>query len=207
MKPSPPKVHVVDDDASILRALARLLGVAGHTVETFSSATAFLAAHGPQCRGCVLVDLRMPGMGGLELQTALAQSGNPLPVIFLTGHGDIPTSVHAMKDGAEDFLTKPVKKEELLKAVGRALARDEQSFVEFLRRKKLRQCFERLTAREREVLIHVIAGKLNKEIAADLGASERTIKAHRAAIMEKMQAQSPVELGRMAQELDLRAVV
>lgn len=146
-------------------------------------------------------------MGGLELQTALAQSGNPLPVIFLTGHGDIPTSVHAMKDGAEDFLTKPVKKEELLKAVGRALARDEQSFVEFLRRKKLRQCFERLTAREREVLIHVIAGKLNKEIAADLGASERTIKAHRAAIMEKMQAQSPVELGRMAQELDLRAVV
>lgn len=206
MKPLPPKVHLVDDDASLLRALTRLLGMAGHTVAAFSSATEFLAAHGPQCRGCVLVDLRMPGMNGLELQTALAQSGNPLPVIFLTGHGDIPTSVHAIKDGAEDFLTKPVKKDELLQAVDRALARDERTCMERGRIENLRRRFGTLTPREGEVLRHVIAGKLNKEIAADLGTSERTIKAHRASIMEKMQAQSPVELGRLAQELELRAI-
>jgi FixJ family two-component response regulator len=191
---------VVDDDASTLRALSRLLAVTGHVVQTFASATDFLARHLPTDRGCVVADLRMPGPSGLDLQSALARSRNPLPVIFLTGHGDIPTSVHAMKDGAEDFLTKPVRKDDLLAAVKRALARDAEAFERRARQGELQRRFELLTPREREVLTHVIAGKLNKEIAAGLGAAERTIKAHRASIMEKLQAQSPAELGRLAQE-------
>ncbi len=193
-------VYLVDDDASMLRALSRLLAVAGHAVQTFASATDFLGRHLPTDRGCVVADLRMPGISGLDLQSALANSGNPLPVIFLTGHGDIPTSVHAMKDGAEDFLTKPVRKDDLLAAVKRALARDAEAFERRARQGELRRRFELLTPREQEVLTHVIAGKLNKEIAADLGAAERTIKAHRASIMEKLHAQSPAELGRLAQK-------
>jgi FixJ family two-component response regulator len=200
-RPSPlATVFVVDDDASTLRALSRLLAVTGHAVQTFASATDFLARHVPTDRGCVVADLRMPGISGLDLQSALAHGGNPLPVIFLTGHGDIPTSVHAMKDGAEDFLTKPVRKDDLLAAVKRALARDAEAFERRARQGELRQRFELLTPREQEVLTHVIAGKLNKEIAAGLGAAERTIKAHRASIMEKLQVQSPAELGRLAQE-------
>ena len=123
-----PMVYVVDDDPSILRALSRLLTLTGHAVRTFASATDFLAQHQPTNRGCVVADLRMPGPSGLDLQSALARSGNPLPVVFLTGHGDIPTSVHAMKGGAEDFLTKPPRKEDLLAAVERALARDAAAF-------------------------------------------------------------------------------
>lgn len=195
-----PIVYLVDDDASMLRALLRLLTVAGHAVETFASATAFLAQHQPQNRGCVITDLRMPGPSGLDLQSELVRGGNPLPVVFLTGHGDIPTSVHAMKGGAEDFLTKPVRKDDLLAAVKRALARDAAAFAQRAHQRELQRRFESLTPREQEVLTHVIAGKLNKEIAADLEATERTIKAHRANIMEKLQAQSPAELGRIAQE-------
>ena len=198
---SPPAtVSVVDDDASLLRALSRLLTLAGYTVQTFASAREFLAQHRPQARGCVVADLRMPDVSGLELQAALARSGNPLPVIFLTGHGDIPTSVHAMQRGAEDFLTKPVKKEDLFRAVERALAHDAAAFEQHAHQRELQQQIEMLTAREREVLSQVIAGKLNKEIAASLGAAERTIKAHRASIMEKLQVHSPAELGRIAQE-------
>src|SRR5208283_3225348 len=160
--PLPPAtVFVVDDDASMLRALSRLLVISGHAVQTFASATDFLARHLPTARGCVVADLRMPGPSGLDLQSVLAHSGNPLPVIFLTGHGDIPTSVHAMKDGAEDFLTKPVRKDDLLAAVKRALARDEETFERRARHGELRRRFELLTPREREVLTHVIAGKLN----------------------------------------------
>ncbi|MFZ0828597.1 MAG: response regulator [Verrucomicrobiia bacterium] len=202
-----PSVYVVDDDASLLRALARLLTMAGYGVQTYASASEFLAQHGPQARGCVVADLRMPVMSGLELQAALARSGNPLPVIFLTGHGNIPTSVHAMKRGAEDFLTKPVKKEDLFLAVERALAHDAAAFEQHAHQRELQQHFEMLTPREREVLKLVIAGKLNKEIAASLGAAERTIKAHRASIMEKLQVHSPAELGRIAQEAGLGAVV
>ncbi len=198
---SEPTVYLVDDDASMLRSLSRLLSVAGHAVQTSASAMEFLAAHGPGNRGCVVADLRMPGLSGLELQSALARSGNPLPVIFLTGHGDIPTSVHAMKGGAEDFLTKPVRKEALLAAVSRALAKDAVAHQQHARRRELQQQFESLTPREREVLDQVIAGKLNKMIAADLGATESTIKTHRASIMEKLRAHSPAELGRITQEL------
>jgi two-component system, LuxR family, response regulator FixJ len=193
-------VYVVDDDASMLRALSRLLTLKGHAVRTFASATEFLAQHQPTDRGCVVADLRMPGPSGLDLQSALARSGNPLPVVFLTGHGDIPTSVHAMRGGAEDFLTKPPRKEDLLAAVERALARDVAAFEKQAHQRELHERFQSLTQHEREVLTHVIDGKLNKEIAADLGASERTIKFRRARIMEKMQAQSPAELGRLAQE-------
>ena len=196
-----PTVFVVDDDASMLRALSRMLTLAGYVVEAFDSAPEFLARHQPSDRGCVLADLRMPHMSGLELQAALARSGNPLPVIFLTAHGDIPTSVHAMKGGAEDFLTKPVQKEKLLTAVQRALAHDAATFGLDARQRELQRQFDLLTPREREVLALVITGKLNKEVAGELGAAEGTIKAHRASIMEKFQVHSPVELGRLTQEL------
>jgi len=198
-----PVVYVVDDDASMLRALCRLFTLTDYPVESFASAADFLARHQPTNRGCVVADLQMPGTSGLELQAALARSGNPLPVIFLTGHGDIPTSVQAMKFGAEDFLTKPPRKEALLAAVKRALARDAAAFEKQVKQRKLQQQFASLTPREREVLEQVIAGKLNKEIAATLAAAEGTIKAHRASIMEKLQVGSPAELGRVTQELGL----
>jgi len=196
-----PIVHVVDDNVSVLRALSRLLTMAGYAVQTFASAKEFLAQHRPATRGCVIADLRMPVMSGLELQAALARSGNPLPVIFLTGHGDIPTSVQAMKRGAEDFLKKPVQKEKLLAAVQLALANDTAAFEQHAHRHELRRQFELLTPREREVLAQIAAGKLNKEIAADLAAAEGTIKKHRVNIMEKLQVHTPAELGRLTQEL------
>jgi RNA polymerase sigma factor (sigma-70 family) len=196
-----PTVFVVDDDASMLRALTRLLTLAGYTVQAFASAQELLTQHQPSHRGCVIADLRMPRMSGLELQAALGRSGNALPVIFLTAHGDIPTSVHAMKGGAEDFLTKPVQKEKLLEAVQRALAHDAAASEQNARRRELQRQFDLLTPREREVLTLVIAGKLNKEIAAELGAAESTIKVHRASIMEKLSVNSPAELGRITQEL------
>jgi len=199
--PVKPTVFVVDDDASMLRALSRLLTLEGYAVQAFPSAPELLASHQPSHRGCVIADLRMLPMNGLELQAALARSRNPLPIIFLTAHGDIPTSVHAMKGGAEDFLTKPVQKEKLLAAVERALATDAASFEQDARRRELQRRFDRLTTREREVLALVTVGKLNKEIAAELGAAESTIKVHRVSIMEKLAAHSPAELGSIAQEL------
>jgi FixJ family two-component response regulator len=142
----------------------------------------------------------MPGPSGLDLQSALAKTESPLPVIFLTGHGDIPTSVHAMREGAEDFLTKPVKKEQVLAAIQRALTRDARERQERARRRELRSLFDTLTPREREVLAHVLSGQLNKQIAGDLHAAERTIKAHRANVMAKLQVQSVAELVQLAQE-------
>lgn len=200
-----PVVHLVDDDESFLRAMARLLKVSGHAVATFSSATEFLARRDPAGRGCVIVDLRMPGHDGFDLQAALERCENPLSVIFLTGHGDIAASVRAMKKGAEDFLTKPVKKQELLDAVRRALARDRELSALREHERALRRRHEALTPREREVLTLIVAGRLNKEIADDIGATQRTVKAHRASIMRKMGAQTPAELGRMAQELGIAA--
>jgi FixJ family two-component response regulator len=194
-------VHLVDDDASMLTALSRLLELAGYAVQSFASAAAFLDQHRADHRGCIVTDLRMPGMSGLDLQMALARDGNPLPIIFVTGHGDIPTSVHAMRRGAEDFLTKPVRKADLLASVERALALDGIQFGQRAHQYELEQHFATLTAREREVLAQVIAGKLNKEIAAALGAAETTIKTHRASIMRKLQVESPAELGRIAEQL------
>jgi RNA polymerase sigma factor (sigma-70 family) len=206
MSPPPPRViHLVDDDASLRRGLARLLTAAGYAVETYPSAAGLLAAPQPLARGCLITDLRMPGMSGLDLQVALTSRGAALPVIFLTAHGGIPSTVMAMRQGAEDFLIKPVLKHDLLAAVERALTRETAAWETSARRRDLEARLSLLTPREKEVLTHILAGQLNKEIAADLGTSERTIKAHRASIMEKVQAHSPAELGRLGHEAGLLA--
>ncbi len=192
-----PVVHVVDDDASFLVALARLLKASGYTVQTHASAADFLAELGDGA-GCVVTDLRMPGMDGLDLQQALKRGANVLPVVFLTGEGDIPTTVQAMRQGAEDFLTKRAPKEELLAAVDRAIARDARNRAESTYLHALRTRLDTLTRRELGVLRHVVDGRLNKQIAADLGISERTVKLHRTAITTKLQAHSVAELTRLA---------
>ena len=198
---SPPAtIHVVDDDVSFRNAISRLVRAGGHEVRCYPSAVEFLAAPAGASPGCVLVDLHMPGPSGLDLQQALAKAEHPLPVIFLTGHGDIPISVQAMREGAEDFLTKPVKKDRLFAAIERALARDAQERAQRARLRELRARFGALTPREREVLAHVLTGQLNKQIAGDLDASERTIKAHRANLMAKLEIHSVAELVQLAHE-------
>lgn len=195
-----PTVFVVDDDTSFRSAVSRLLRAAGHQVKGFSSASEFvqsLPATGP---GCVVADLQMPGLSGLDLQAALLGSDNPLPVLFLTGQGDIPTSVHAMRLGAEDFLTKRAPREALLDAVDRALARDARERAERARVQGARARFNTLTGREREVLEHVLRGQLNKQIAGDLGIHERTVKLHRTAITTKVGVQSVAELTQLWME-------
>jgi len=195
-----PIVYVVDDDASFLAAISRLLRANGFSVKTYSSAQAFLAKRDAEAPGCVLADLRMPQMSGLDLQSALAQTLNPLPILFLTGHGDIPSSVQAMRGGAEDFLEKRAPKEKLLDAVTRALARDSREREARDRLGELRALFDTLTEREREVLAHVVQGRLNKQIAWDLGIHERTVKLHRTAITTKLKVQSVAELTKLTQE-------
>ena len=203
-RPSPPAtVFVVDDDASFLAAVSRLLQATGHPVKTFSSASEFLQSLPAAGPGCVVADLQMPGLSGLDLQAALARTNNPLPVLILTGHGDIPTSVRAMRQGAEDFLTKRAPKEALLDAVKRALARDAHERAKRTRVQGLRARFDALTEREREVLQHVLRGQLNKQIAADLGIHERTVKLHRTAITTKLGVPSVAELTRLVQEAGL----
>jgi FixJ family two-component response regulator len=192
-----PLVRIVDDDVSFLKAIARLLRGAGFHVKTFASATDFLVDMEPDVPGCVLVDLQMPGLSGLELQDALAKAGHPLPVIFLSGHGDVSTTVHAMRGGAEDFLTKLAPKKDLIESVKRAVARDEGERTQRNKQKALRAPFATLTPREEEVLEHVVQGKLNKQIAYDLGIHERTVKLHRTAITTKLGVQSTAELMRL----------
>ena len=193
--PSPlPLVRVVDDDASFLTAVARLLRASGFAVKTFASAAEFLARPEVDVPGCVLADLQMPGLSGLDLQEAMAKTGHAMPVIFLTGHGDIPTTVQAMRRGAEDFLTKRAPKVELLDAVKRALARDARQREQRARLHELHARFAVLTPRELEVLKHVVQGKLNKQIADDLGIHERTVKLHRTAITTKLRVHSTAEL-------------
>ena len=191
-------VFVVDDDVSFQTSVARMLRGSGFLVQAFSSAADFLAQRPPGARGCVVTDLQMPGMTGIELQAALAESDNPLPILFLTGQGDIPTSVKAMRHGAEDFLTKRAPSKELLAAVRRALVRDAQDRAERTRQRELHSRFRQLTPREREVLTHVLRGQLNKQIAADLGIDERSVKRHRTSLMAKLQIQSVAELGQLA---------
>lgn len=197
-----PVVNVVDNDPSLLRALARLLAAEGHVVQTFASATEFLERHRPEARGCLVTDLQLPGTDGLELQTALKAGANPLPIIFLSANATIDAAVHAMKEGAEDFLTIPVKKSELSAAVRSALAHDAEMFARRMRQSEIRHNFASLTSREREVLDQIVAGNLNKEIASNLNNSERTVKAHRAHIMEKLRAHSPAELGSIARQME-----
>jgi len=196
-----PTVFVVDDDPSFRSGITRLLRASGYRAEGFSSAREFLARRSDQAPGCVLADLQMPEMDGLALQRALAGSGNPMPVVFLTGHGDIPTSVAAMRDGAEDFLVKTAPKKELLAAVERALARDAVERTARDRRRELLQRFARLTPRENEVLTLVLRGQLNKQIAADLRINERSVKRHRASLMRRLGADSLAELAKLAFEV------
>jgi len=203
--PAPrPTVFVVDDDISFRQAIERLLRTGGYAVQTFASATEFLQCARTDAPGCLLLDLDLPGLSGLDLQSALAQGENPLPIVFLTGKGSIPTTVQAMRAGAEDFLTKPTRKEVLFAAVERALARDALEREQLARRLELRARFDALTPREREVLVHVLRGQLNKQIAFALSASERTIKMHRANLMAKLQVGSVAELSHLAHELGIR---
>ena len=200
MSATEPIVYVVDDDASFLTAISRLLQASGFVVKTFSSAHDFLLHRDEDAPGCVLADLRMPGMGGLDLQAVLAQTPSPMPILFLTGHGDIPSTVQAMRGGAEDFLEKRAPKEKLIDAVTRAIARDAHERDERARRNALLARFDALSERELEVLSHVVQGRLNKQIAADLGIHERTVKLHRTAITTKLRVQSVAELTRLTQE-------
>ena len=202
MSEGTPVVRIVDDDAAFLVAVARLLKAAGYAVRTYPSA-AELLANLEDDAGCVVADLRMPGMDGLDLQGALSREANQLPVIFLTGEGDIPTTVKAMRQGAEDFLTKRGPKEDLFAAVDRALARDARQREERARRRALHARIDTLTPRERDVLRHVVGGRLNKQIAADLGISERMVKLHRTAITTKLQVRSVAELARLVQAAGL----
>ena len=196
-------VYIVDDDASFLTATSRLLRASGFAVRTFAAAGDFLAQREAESAGCVVADLQMPEMNGLDLQTALARTGNPLPILFLTGHADIPSTVRAMRDGAEDFLEKRAPKEKLLDAVKRALARDARERGQRTRRRELRALFDSLSERELEVLGHVVQGRLNKQIAADLSIHERTVKLHRTAITTKLGVPSVAELTRLAHEAGL----
>ena len=206
--PSPtPTVFVVDDDPSFLLSIARLLRSSGFAVRSFSSAAEFLAQLPAEAAGCVVVDLQMPGMNGLELQEALAKTLNPLPLVFITGHGEVPDAVSAVRRGAEDFLSKRAPREELLAAVNRALARDARERAERERVRALRARFEPLTARDREVLQHVLRGQLNKQIAADLGIDERSVKRHRTSIMAKLRVQSVTELTHLVHEAGLAAMI
>jgi len=197
-----PVVRVVDDDTAFLAAVARLLRAAGYTVETFKSA-ADLLANLDDAGGCVIADLRMPGMDGMELQRALTREAKLLPVIFLTGEGDIPTTVQAMRQGAEDFLTKRAPKEDLLAAVDRAIARGARLRAEAVQLRALQVRVGALTSRELTVLRQVVEGRLNKQIAANLGINERTVKLHRTAITTKLQVRSVAELTRLAQAAGL----
>lgn len=193
-------IHIVDDDELFLAAISRFLRASGFAVKTYSSASELLAEGAADAPSCVLADLQMPGMNGLELQTALARIRNPLPIVFLTGHGDIPSTVRAMREGAVDFLEKRAPNAHLLDAVRRALARDAHDRAARARQRELRARFDTLSAREREVLSHVVRGRLNKQIASDLGIHERTVKLHRTAVTTKLGVQSVAELTQLALE-------
>lgn len=199
-----PVVHVVDDDESLRAALRRLLTAAGYSVAAYASAGEFLLKPPADAPGCLLLDLRMPGPSGLDLQQALDQHGIRLPVIFLTGHGDLATGIRAMKAGAVDFLSKPVEREPLLAAIERALALDAAGRVASAAAADLQNRFAQLTARERDVFDLVVAGRLNKQIADTLGIAERTVKAQRAQVMSKLGAANAAELGRIAAQLRRR---
>ena len=195
-------VFVVDDDPAVLKALARLLESADLAVRTFPSSREFLRAYDPSARGCLLLDVEMPDLDGLALQQALASSGGGPPVVFLTGRGDIPMSVQAMKRGAVDFLTKPVEDGALIDAVKAALAEDRAGHTARAEAHEIRRRLGTLTPREREVLGHVVKGRLNKQIAADLGTVEKTVKVHRARMMRKMQVRSVAELVRLVERTE-----
>lgn len=198
-------VFLVDDDPAVLRALARLLRAHGYAVEAFTAPQAFLARHDAAVPGCAVLDVSMPGLDGLALQQALDASGAHRPVIFLTGKGNIPMSVRAMRAGAVDFLTKPVGDTALLDAIARAAAQDDAARRSDAERAAIEARMTRLTPREREVLTHVVAGRLNKQIAGDLGTVEKTIKVHRSRVMEKLGVRTVADLVRLAAKAGITA--
>jgi FixJ family two-component response regulator len=198
-----PVVHVIDDDDSVRKAVTRLLKAAGYETQGYANAGEFLLAAPTAAAGCLVLDVRMPGPSGLELQAALKRQGNSLPIIFVSGHGDIPMSVQAIKAGAVDFLTKPVQRQALLAAVSNALEVNRAAASDRARAEFLQSCFQLLTDREREIFRLVVQGRLNKQIASALGIAERTVKAHRAQVMEKMQVNTLADLVRVAGELAL----
>lgn len=198
-----PRVHLVDDDESYLRATGRMLAAEGFPVGAYSSGARLLLAVTPETRGCIVADLSMPEIDGLELQAALARAGIEMPVLFLSGRGDIPSTVRAMQGGAVDFLEKHAPRERLLAAIRRALERDATESGRRATQAELRQRFETLTKREVEVLHEVVRGRMNKQIAATLGISERTVKLHRTAIKSKVGVQSSARLATLTRDAGL----
>jgi FixJ family two-component response regulator len=194
-----PTVYVVDDDPDVLKAIERLLHSIGLAVATFSSPGRFLEEHDPDAPGCLVLDLALPGLNGLELQQVLERQASLLPIIFLTGRGDIASSVQAMKHGAADFLTKPVDDTALIAAIHEALARDQVLRRAHLEQERVAKCLATLTERERQVLELIVAGRLNKQIAALLGTTEKTIKFHRGNLMRKMDVRVIADLVRLAE--------
>ena len=201
MSAAEPTVYLVDDDASVCRSLARLFKAAGYRAQTFRSPDEFLRSYRDEGPGCLVLDMQLPGMSGLEVQRTLAAGQQSLPVIFITGYGTVPATVRAMKGGAVDFLSKPFLDTDLLKAVDEAIERSRQRYALRLELDALREQLDTLTHREHQVLEGVVEGKLNKQIAVELGASEKTIKVHRGRVMEKMRAGSVAELVRAIERL------
>ncbi len=198
-------IAIIDDDLSVQQGLQRLIRSVGWKAETFASAQEFLARPPTEAPSCLVLDLQLPGLSGLDLQTRMAEVGLETPIVFLTGHGNIPTSVKAMKAGAIEFLTKPVDEQDLLRAIQEAIDRDRRTRQQHADMRELRDRYESLTAREQEVMRQVISGLLNKQVAAELKITEDTVKFHRGHIMRKMRADSLADLVRMAENLEIRS--
>ena len=195
----------MDDDASAREGLQSLIRSAGWRVETFVSAQEFLGRRGAEAPSCLILDLQLPGLSGLDLQKRMAEVGLEIPIVFLTGHGDIPASVQAMKAGAVEFLTKPLDEQKLLQAIQEAIERDRRTRQQHAEIRELRERYESLTAREQQVMQEVVSGLLNKQIAAELNITEFTVKIHRGHVMRKMRADSLPDLVRMAESLGIRS--
>lgn len=202
---STPAIVVIDDDPSMRKALDNLFKSVGFDVELYASPQDFLQAQRPDRPGCIVLDVRFPGRSGLDMQREMEQAESQLPIIFITGYGDIPMSVRAMKAGAVEFLTKPFRDQDLLDAVGTALEKDRERRIGEMKLAELRARFETLTARERQVMSLVVSGRLNKQIAGELGVSEMTVKMHRRQVMRKMQAGGVAQLVRLADQLGIAA--